>query len=149
MDVTPSPYWLVALIGGCVEAAEYARGYADPRAALDNASDTHRKWLQRQLDGAGAGCGGGYGDGDGDGGGSGGGSGGCGGGYGDGDGTGRGGGYGDGGSGYDGYGDGGCGGGCGNGDGSGYGYALPLRVRVGGEWWDRDRALVWIAEALK
>ena len=138
-DVEPTihSFWLVALIGGCVEAAEYARGHHDPRAALANASAAYREWLLRLLDGSG------YGNGHGSGGGNGGG-GGFGHGYGGGDG-----GDGDGGDGGGFGGGNGFGFGGGDGAGSGYGYAPPLRVRVGGEWWDRDRALVWIAEALK
>jgi hypothetical protein len=130
--VTPHPFWLVALVGGCAEVAEYARGY----------SDTHRKWLRRLLDGDGdgfSGSGGGVG-GVGGGNGGGGGDGFCdGGGCGDGDSC-----FGSGGGG-DGFGDGGsCFGSGGGGDGDGGGYAAPLRVRVGGEWWDRDRALAWM-----
>ena len=129
--MTPSPFWMVALIGGCAAAAEYARGYQDPRAALHNASAGHREWLRLQLDGSGFG----YGDGDGRGGGAGDGRGGGGGGFGDGfgDGDGDGHGAGDG----DGHGD---------GDGGGYGYAPPLRVLAGGEWWGRDRVLAWARE---
>ena len=146
--MTPHPFWMVALIGGCLEAAEYARGYADPRAALANASANYREWLQRRLSGGGYGNGYGYGRGSGPGSGSGPG-------YGYGGGSGSGPGDGDGGGGYGsgcGCGDGDAGFvgyGGGNGDGSGHGDVGPLRVRVGGEWWDRERALAWIAEALK
>ena len=132
--MTPPPVWMVALIGGCRDAAEYARGYQDPRAALHNASAGHREWLRLQLDGSGFG----YGYGDGRGGGDGDGRGGGGVGFGDGDGDGDGRGYG--------AGDGRGGGGGGCHDGGGYGYAPPLRVRADGEWWDSDRVLAWARE---
>ena len=132
--MTPPPVWMVALIGGCAAAAEYARGYQDPRAALHNASAGHREWLRLQLDGSGFG----YGYGDGRGGGDGDGRGGGGGGFGD---CFAGAGAGDG----DGAGCHGDGGGGGNG--AGYGYAPPLRVLAGGEWWDRARVLDWAREA--
>ena len=131
--MTPHPFWMVALVGGSAGLAEYARGYGDPRAALDNASATHREWLRARL-GSGAGNGSGSGSGHGSGSGSG---------FGTGDGFGNGGGGFGGGNGF-GVGDGGYGVGDGSGDGSGDGYAAPMRVRVGGEWWDRERALAWM-----
>ena len=136
--MTPHPFWMVALIGGCREAAEYARGSGYPRAALDAATDEWRAWLRDRCYGGGGGdgYGGGYGGG-----------GGCG--AGDGYGGGDGGGGGEGGGGGCGAGDGyGGGGGDGGGSGSGgggggYGGAPPLRVRVGGVWWDREAVLDW------
>lgn len=139
MDVTPHPFWLVALAGGCTRHAEYARRHVDLRAALGRLSkDQRHQWLEA----GGFGCfGGGFGDGDvptGSGGGTSAGSG-------DGEGSGgsgSGGGNTIGNGSGDGY---GYSDSDGNNDGHGRGYGVPFRVRVGGEWWDRERALAWIA----